>query len=121
MQTVVKVFVVEVDDASSWSSESGPLEDRMVGGDLCLNPAEEGVSERGGWLSHHGEPVLEVEIIDDSEEEAQGGPKVLKVPRTLTQAEVDAHLAAHLPHAVWCSARKEEQEALCIEYERRKL
>ena len=48
---MVKMDIVEVDDASSWSSE----EDGVEGEHLCLNPAEEEASVREDGLSHHGD------------------------------------------------------------------
>ena len=66
---MVKMDIVEVDDASSWSSE----EDGVEGEHLCLNPAEEEASEGEDGLSHHGDPGPEVEIIDDSEEKFKVG------------------------------------------------
>ena len=53
-------------------------------------------------MSRHGDPDTEVEIVEDYEENAQGRQSVLRVPKIPTQAEVDAHLATHLPHADWC-------------------
>ena len=55
-------------------------------------------------LSHHGDPEEEEEVVvlEEPQEEIQDGPKVVRVPRTPTQAEIDAHSATHLPHAEWC-------------------
>ena len=75
-----------------------------------LNPAPECEVAGNDGLSHHGEP--EAEVIEEDEVEVleepfpQGtcgkGPKLLRAPRALTQKEVDAHMATHLPHEPWC-------------------
>ena len=57
----------------------------------------------GDGLGHSGEPEEEEEVIvleEPASEEA--GPKVVRVPRTPTQAEIDAHEASHMPHEEWC-------------------
>ena len=94
----VRMHIVEVDDASSWSEENSDIGDV----DLQLAPAEEEDSNGGNGLGHHGDPEPEVEVVEEAEEETGGGAKVLKAPRSPTQAEIDAHLATHLPHADWC-------------------
>ena len=55
-------------------------------------------------LSHHGDPEEEEEVVvlEEPQEEIQDGPRVARVPRSPTQAEIDAHSATHLPHAEWC-------------------
>ena len=98
MSECVRMDIEEVDDASSWSNESNDPGNV----DLHLAPADEDESEGGNGLGHHGDPELEVKVVEDAEDEVGGGAKVLKVPRTPTQAEIDAHLATHLPHADWC-------------------
>ena len=50
----VRVPIVEVDEASSWSS--GDSDNGDV--DLHLMPAEEEESEGGNGLGHHGDPEL---------------------------------------------------------------
>ena len=55
-------------------------------------------------MSHHGDPEDEEEVIVVEEPERKEPPpvKVIRAPRMPTQAEIDAHVAAHLPHADWC-------------------
>ena len=72
------MHIVEVDDASSWSEENSDVGEV----DLHLAPAEEEDSEGGNGLGHHGDPELEVEVVEDAEDEVGGGAKVLEVPRT---------------------------------------
>ena len=58
-------------------------------------------------LSHHGDPEEEEEevvVLEEPQEEIQDGPKVVRVPRTPTQAEIDAPSATRLPHAEWCDS-----------------
>ena len=87
-----------VDDASSCSGD----ESGEQGDDLHLAPAEEATSEGDDGLGHHGDTDTEVEVVEDSGGDGEGRQKVLRVPMTHTEAEVDAHLATHLPHADWC-------------------
>ena len=72
--------------------------------DCYLGPTveEEAVGDSG--LSHHGDPEEEEEVIVVEEPEREDPPpvKVVRAPRMPTQAEIDAHMAAHLPHADWC-------------------
>ena len=30
------------------------------------------------------------------------GPRVVRAPRVPTQAEIEAHMATHIPHEEWC-------------------
>ena len=55
-------------------------------------------------MSHHGDPGSEEEVIviEEPAREVKPPVKVVKAPRVPTQAEVDAHVATHLPHADWC-------------------
>ena len=53
-------------------------------------------------MSHHGDPEEEVIIVEEPEEPEEPPAKVVKAPRMPTQAEVDAHMAIHLPHEDWC-------------------
>ena len=39
---------------------------------------------------------------DEGEAKREEGPKVVRVPRTPTGKEREAHEATHLPHAEWC-------------------
>ena len=55
--------------------------------------------------SHFDKLVAEKEdviVFEEPPEEGQNGPRVVRVPRSPTQAEIDAHSATHLPHAEWC-------------------
>ena len=58
----------------------------------------------GDGLSHSGEPEEEEEevIVLEEPKSEEVGPKVVRVPRTPTQAEIDAHEATHMPHEEWC-------------------
>ena len=54
-------------------------------------------------LSHSGEPEEdEVIVIEEPDAPRESGPPVVRVPRTPTQKEIDAHEATHLPHEDWC-------------------
>ena len=55
-------------------------------------------------MSHHGDPGSEEEVIviEEPAREAKPPVRVIKAPRMPTQAEIDAHVATHLPHAEWC-------------------
>ena len=52
-------------------------------------------------MSHHGDPEEEVIVVEELERDIQDGTKVVRAPRAPTQAEIDAHVATHLPHAEW--------------------
>ena len=41
-------------------------------------------------------------VVEEPLEEREEGPRVVRVPRTPTQEEMDVHSATHLPHAEWC-------------------
>ena len=72
--------------------------------DCYLGPAVEEEAAGDDSLSHHGDPEEEEEVIVVEEPEREDPPpvKVVRAPRMPTQAEIDAHVAAHLPHADWC-------------------
>ena len=72
--------------------------------DCYLGPAVEEEAAGDDSLSHHGDPEEEEEVIVVEEPEREDPPpvKVIRAPRKPTQAEIDAHMAAHLPHADWC-------------------
>ena len=54
-------------------------------------------------LSHSGEPEEEeVIVIEEPDGPGESGPPVVRVPRTPTQKEIDAHEATHIPHEDWC-------------------
>lgn len=55
-------------------------------------------------MGHHGDPEDEEDVIvvEEPSGPAVGPVKIVKVPRVPTQAEIDAHVATHLPHADWC-------------------
>ena len=57
-------------------------------------------------LGHHGGPDSEPEVIvleeEEREDEDHPTPIVVRVPRTPSEKEREAHEAAHLPHAEWC-------------------
>ena len=54
-------------------------------------------------LSHSGEPEEEeVIVIEEPDAPRESGLPVVRVPRTPTQKEIDAHEAIHLPHEDWC-------------------
>ena len=69
-----------------------------------LNPADEEVVAGEGDLSHHGDPGSEEEVIviEEPEEEERAPARIVRAPRMPTQAEIDAHMATHLPHQDWC-------------------
>ena len=56
----------------------------------------------GDGLSHPGEPEEEEVIVVEEPESEDPGPKVVRVPRTPTQAEIIAHEATHVLHEEWC-------------------
>ena len=56
----------------------------------------------GDGLGHSGEPEEEEVIVLEEPKSEEVGPKVVRVPRTPTQAEIDAHEATHMPHEEWC-------------------
>ena len=54
-------------------------------------------------LSHSGEPEEEeVIVVEEPDGPGESGPPVVRVPRTPTQKEIDAHEATHIPHEEWC-------------------
>ena len=53
-------------------------------------------------LGHSGEPDEEEVIVIEEPEREGPGPRVVRVPRTPTQQEIDAHNVTHLPHEEWC-------------------
>ena len=69
---------------------------------LAPAPAEEAAG--GCGVGHHGEPEEEEEsiVVEEPGGPSVGPAKVVKAPRVPTQAEIDAHVATHLPHAYWC-------------------
>ena len=69
-----------------------------------LNPAPEEEEAGDDGLGQDGDPEVEViEEGDSSNAEAAGSrPRVLRAPKAPTQAEIDEHMATHLPHAAWC-------------------
>ena len=58
--------------------------------------------EVGDGLSHPGEPEEEEVIVVEEPEREDPGPRVVRIPRTPTQAEITAHEATHVPHEEWC-------------------
>ena len=72
--------------------------------DCYLGPAVEEEAAGDDSLGHHGDPEEEEEVIVVEEPEREDPPpvKVVRAPRIPTLAEIDAHVAAHLPHADWC-------------------
>ena len=44
----------------------------------------------------------EVIVIEEPEPRVEAPCKVLRVPRSPTQRQIDEHRATHLPHAYWC-------------------
>ena len=55
-------------------------------------------------MGHHGDPEEEEEVIvvEEPSGPTEGPAKIVKVPRVPTQADIDAHVATHLPHADFC-------------------
>ena len=53
-------------------------------------------------MSHPGEPEEEEVIVVEEPEREDPGPRVVRIPRTPTQAEITAHEATHMPHEEWC-------------------
>ena len=53
-------------------------------------------------MGHSGEPDEEEVIVVEEPKEEEPGPKVVRVLRTPTQKDIDAHNATHLPHEEWC-------------------
>ena len=115
-QNAVRVKIVEVDSDDSWSSDEEATEITHK----RVAPLEEVGPAESGSLSHSGGPEAEIAEADarpdaaaTSTGAARGGegqddkrakkrPRVLGVPRTPTQKEIDEHVATHLPHQPWC-------------------
>ena len=72
----------------------------MLRDDGHLNPAGEEEVAGEGDLGHYGDPGDEEEVIVVEEPDAPA--RVVRAPRMPTQAEIDAHMATHLPHRDWC-------------------
>ena len=54
-------------------------------------------------LGHSGDPEEEeVIVVEEPEGSGESGPPVVRVPRTPTQKEIEAHEATHIPHEDWC-------------------
>ena len=136
-QSATRVEIVEVDSDDSWSSDEDTT--RITRGRIA--PLEEVGPDEKGSLSHSGGPGAEIEEVvvqPDAAATSTGAacdgkgqdkpgmkrkPRVLGVPRTPTQREMDAHAATHLPHQPWCEVcmmgrarnsqhrRKKEMEA----------
>ena len=54
-------------------------------------------------LRQNGDPQeREVIVIEEPEPRVEAPYKVLRVPRSPTQREIEEHRATHLPHADWC-------------------
>ena len=53
-------------------------------------------------MGHSGGPDEEEVIVIEEPESVGPGPRVVRVPRTPTQKEIDAHNVTHLPHEEWC-------------------
>ena len=62
------------------------------------------MAAEGSDLSHHGDLGDEdVVIVVEEPHRAVGAPaKAVRAPRMPTQADVDALVATHPPHADWC-------------------
>ena len=107
---------MEVDSDDSWSSDEDTTQ--ITRGRIA--PLEEVGPDEKGSLSHSGGPGAEIEEVvvqPDAAATSTGAacdgkgqdkpgvkrkPRVLGVPRTPTQREMDAHAATHLPHQPWC-------------------
>ena len=82
--------------------------------DELLAPAEEESPEAGPSeednphegsrdLGQNGDPVeQEVIVIEQPDPRVEAPYKVLRVPRSPAQREIEVHRATHLPHADWC-------------------
>ena len=54
-------------------------------------------------LGQDGDPEQpEVIVIEEPEPRAESPYRVVRVPRSPTQQEIDEHMATHLPHEEWC-------------------
>ena len=78
-----------------------PLEDSEAPG-APSSPSEEEPPRVDDGLGHSGEPEEEEVIVVEEPKDEEPGPRVVRVPRTPTQKEIDAHNASHLPHEEWC-------------------
>lgn len=94
----VRVPITEVDDASSWSSAD--IEGSRD--DLHQVLVEEGTSVGENGLRHPCDADQEVEVIEDHSSDGEDRQKEPRVLGVLTQAEVHAHVATHIPHADRC-------------------
>ena len=64
---------------------------------------EESPEEGSGGLGQDGDPEQpEVIVIEEPKEGVEAPYKVIRVPRSPTQKEIDDHMATHLPHQGWC-------------------
>ena len=100
----------------SGDSTRAPITGIQVGRDELLAPAEEESPEAGPseeespqegsrGLGQNGDPEgQEVIVIEEPEPRVEAPYKVLRVPRSPTQTEIEEHRATHLPHADWCEA-----------------
>lgn len=72
--------------------------------DCDLGPAVEEEAAGGRSLRHPGEPGSdnEVRVMKEPRSVDESLVKVVHTPRMPTQAEIDAHVAAHLPHGDRC-------------------
>ena len=65
-------------------------------------PGEEEPPKGDDGLGHSGGPDEEEVIVIEEPESVGPGPRVVRVPRTPTQKEIDDHNVTHLQHEEWC-------------------
>ena len=78
-----------------------PLRDSEAPG-APSGPGEEEPPRGSDGLGHSGGPDEEEVIVIEEPESVGPGPRVVRVPRTPTQKEIDDHNVTHLPHEEWC-------------------
>ena len=94
---------VQRDDKGSGGGQDGHLAPVGEESPEAGPSQEENPHEGGGGLGHDGDPEQpEVIVVEEPEPKAEAPYKVVRVPRTPTQKEIDEHVATHLPHAEWC-------------------
>ena len=78
-----------------------PLADSEAPG-APSGPGEEEPPRGNDGLGHSGGPDEEEVIVVEEPKDEESGPRVVRVLRTPTQKEIDAHNVTHLPHEEWC-------------------